>query len=190
MRAFLVIAHKFSGDVNLNDLPGSGRIDVVARCINAAIFLSHSIRRDVLFFAFFPKLGMRIKIDASRVRYLNPDERSTAALIRNAILYFSPDREVPASPGFYIKSSSLEEVLDELESVGPIYHLREDGEDLRSVELEKDASFVLSDSMNLTEEEEEAVKRRARGVISVGPKSLLSSHVIAIVHNEMDRRGL
>ncbi|HHE75687.1 MAG TPA: tRNA (pseudouridine(54)-N(1))-methyltransferase TrmY, partial [Candidatus Aciduliprofundum boonei] len=42
MRAFLLIGHKFSGDVNLNDLAGSGRIDVITRCINAATFLSHN----------------------------------------------------------------------------------------------------------------------------------------------------
>ena len=190
MRAFLLIGHKFSGDVNLNDLAGSGRIDVITRCINAATFLSHNIRRDVLFFAYFSKLHVRLKIDTSRVKYLNPDERSTAALIRNAIVNYSPEREIRTSPGFYIKKATLEDILDELESVGKLYYLREDGEDLRTMEIEKDASFVLSDSVNLSDEEEREVMRRAEGIISVGPKSLLSSHVITIIHNELDRRGL
>ncbi len=190
MRAFLVVAHKFRGEVNLNDLPGSGRIDVVARCINASIFLSHTIRRDVLFFVYFPRIGMRIKIDASKVKYLNPDERSTAALIRNALLNYSEDKEIRTSPGFYIRSANLEDVLEELVSVGALYYLREDGKDIRSVELERNSSFILSDSVNMSNDEENMLLEKGAALISVGPKSLLSSHVIAIVHNELDRRGL
>jgi len=189
MRAFLVIGHKFRGDVNLNDLPGSGRIDVIARCINAAIFLSHDIRRDVLFFAYFPRIGARLKIDSSKVKYLNPDERSTAALIRNAIVRMD-DVEKRTSPGFYIKRASLEEVLQELSNLGKVYYLREDGQDIRKVNIEGDAAFILSDSVNMSGEEEMKIIQNVQGIISVGPKSILSSHTITIVHNELDRRGL
>lgn len=190
MRAFLIIAHKFRGEINLNDLPGSGRIDVIARCVNSSIFLSHDIRRDVLFFAYFPKINMRLKIDASKVKYLNPDERTTAALIRNAVILANPEKEIRSSPGFYVKYATLEDVLGELESLGPVYYLREDGDDIREVELASNASFILSDSVNMSDEEEKMVMRVAKSIISVGPKSLLSSHTISIVHNEMDRRGL
>ena len=189
MRVFLVLGHKFRGDINLNDLPGSGRIDVIARCINAAIFLSHNIRRDVIFYAYFPRINVRLKIDSSRVKYLNPDERSTAALIRNAVINMGED-EKRTSPGFYIKRTSLEDVLDEIESLAPLYYLKEDGEDIRMTPMEKDAAFVLSDSVNMGDEEEREVLKRAKGIISVGPKSLLSSPTITIVHNELDRRGL
>ncbi len=189
MRAFLVVGHKFRGDINLNDLPGSGRIDVIARCINAAIFLSHNIRRDVLFYAYFPRIDIRLKIDSSKVKYLNPDERSTAALIRNAIVNVG-EGEKRTSPGFYVKRSSLEEVLTEIEDLASIYYLREDGKDIREVNIGKDAAFVLSDSVNMGNDEEKRVLERAKGIISVGPKSLLSSHTITIVHNELDRRGL
>ncbi len=189
MRAFLVIGHKFRGDINLNDLPGSGRIDVIARCINASIFLSHNIRRDVLFFAFFPRIGVRLKIDSSKVKYLNPDERSTAALIRNAILNLGKG-EKRTSPGFYVKKCTLDDVLKELKTMGKVYYLRENGKDIRNVQIEKDAVFVLSDSVNMSEEEEKIVLDVSEEIISVGSRSLLSSHTITIVHNELDRRGL
>ncbi len=189
MRSFLVIGHKFRGDINLNDLPGSGRIDVIARCINSAIFLSHDIRRDVQFYAFFPRIGVRIKIDSSEVKYLNPDERSTAALIRNAMVNLDEgDRRT--SPGFYIKRATLEDVLNEMARYGELYLLHEEGEDIREVNLSGDAGFILSDSVNMEREEEEIVEMHSSRRISVGPRSILASHTITIVHNEMDRRGL
>ncbi len=189
MRAFLVIGHKFKGEINLNDLPGSGRIDVIARCINAAIFLSHNIRRDVLFFAYFPQINVRLRIDSLRVKYLNPDERSTSALIRNAILKID-DNEVNSSPGFYIKRADFREVLSEIAEIGKVYYLREDGKDIRNLEFPANISFVLSDSVNMSKDEEKLLEKFADGIVSIGPKSILSSHTISIVHNELDRRFL
>ena len=50
-RHFYVKSHaKTSPDINLKDLPGSaGRLDIVARCINAAFWLSYGIRKNVVF---------------------------------------------------------------------------------------------------------------------------------------------
>ncbi len=190
MRAFIVVAHKFKGDINLNDLPGSGRIDVVCRCINAAIFMSHRIRKDVEFYAYFPNLGVRIRIYSSRVKYLNPDERSTAALIRNAIKQGATEEEKSSSPGFYIKKSTFENLLKEVSSKYSLYHLHEEGDDIREIRIEPNPAFVLSDSLNLTEEEEKIVDKYSMARISVSPRSLLGSHAIVITHNELDRRGL
>ncbi len=189
MRSFLVIAHKFEGEINLKDLPGSGRIDVVTRCINAAIFLSHDIRRDVLFYTYFPKIGVRIKIDSRRVKYLNPDERSTAALIKKA-LERKKEYEVESTPGFFIRKETYEGVIDELTRNGKLFYLKEDGMDIRKINIPKDAAFILGDNLDLTEEEEKALAKRDVPKISVSPRSILSSHVIIIVHNELDRRGL
>ncbi len=189
MRAFLIIGHKFRGEINLNDLPGSGRIDVIARCINSAIFLSHDIRRDVMFFAHFPRISATLRIDSSEVKYLNPDERSTAALIRNAIVQMECDK-VRTSPGFYIRRATLKETLREVSKYGEVFYLHEDGEDIRSTDIPENAVFVLSDSVNPDEEEERLIREFSSKAISLGPRSLLASHAITVVHNEMDRRGL
>ncbi len=188
MKTFAVIAHKFKGEINLNDLPGSGRVDVIARCINSSIFLSHDIRRDVVFSFFAPNIQVRIKIDSSKVKYLNPDERSTAALIRNAILKMGEREET--SPGFFSRNLSFDEFLKELKGMGKIYYLHEDGEDIRDVNISKNPVFLLSDSVNLSEEEEMKIEELAEKKISVSPKIILASHAITIVNNELDRRGL
>ena len=189
MRTFLVIAHRFSGYVNLKDLPGSGRIDVITRCINASVFLSHAIRQNVNFLVFFPHLQARLKIDSRRVRYLNPDERSIAGLIKKAMEKIK-DYEMESTPGFFIKRSSFREVIDEITDMGKLFYLREDGKDIREVDIPTDSSFVLGDQADLTEEEEKVLLQYEPEIVKVSPRSLLSSHVIVIVHNELDRRGL
>ena len=48
-RRFAIIGHRVpaSGEVFLNDLAGgSGRLDVLCRAINTALFVSHGIRQD------------------------------------------------------------------------------------------------------------------------------------------------
>ena len=49
MRHFALVGHRAtsSGSINLNDLAGScGRMDVLARAISSALFLSHGIREN------------------------------------------------------------------------------------------------------------------------------------------------
>ena len=48
-RRFAIIGNRApsSGKLNLNDLPGDGgRMDVLVRAVNSALFISHDIRRD------------------------------------------------------------------------------------------------------------------------------------------------
>ena len=49
MASFAIVGHlaRTDGDFSLNDLPGAGRMDVLCRCVNASLFLSHDLRRDV-----------------------------------------------------------------------------------------------------------------------------------------------
>jgi tRNA pseudouridine-54 N-methylase len=80
-------------------------------------------------------------------------------------------------------------VADVIDGIpGPLIHLREGGKDIRGVEIPRDVAFVLSDSIELTGEEEAVVARRRVAVCSVGPVSVHTGDAIAIVHNEMDRR--
>ena len=102
MNRFIVVGHKAvtSGDFKLDDMAGgAGRLDILLRCINSAMFLSHGIRRDteiILVLQGEPDPPRTIRINGSEVRYLNPDERSTGALVRNAL---DPDHRVPVACG-------------------------------------------------------------------------------------------
>src|SRR4030042_6619995 len=108
MRRFVILGHKVpvSGDFTLNDLPGSaGRLDVLCRAVGASLFVSHGIRRDTEVVLLIQD-SVEIRIAGDRVRRLNPDERSTAALLQQA-LQQATDEELQASPGILVARSSL-----------------------------------------------------------------------------------
>ena len=124
------------------------------------------------------------------LRYLNPDERSTASLIRNALLKkVGEDEEVRASPGVSVTRMSFPDVLEQLSTKGSFVYLKEDGEDCRSFEFPEDPIFILGDNQDLTEEEEVAFMAYSPKKICLGPKSLHADHCMIIVQNELDRRS-
>ncbi len=166
-------------------------MDILIRCINSSFFLSHSLRKDVEAFLILqggedaPKT-LRFKGD--ELRYLNPDERSTASLIRNALLKKLGESEINASPGIYVSRRGLREVLSSLVECGEIVYLKEEGEDIREAELPEDIIFVLGDDRDLSEDEERVLKEHADRSFCLGPISYHSDHCITIAQNEMDRR--
>ncbi len=196
MRRFVIIGHRAdtTGNFKLDDVcGGAGRLDVLIRCVNSAFFLSHSIRRDVEVFLILqggedaPKT---IRFCGDDLRYLNPDERSTASLIRNALLKKVAEKEIRASPGIYVSRKSFEEILVDLAKGGELLYLKENGKDIRDVRLEGDLIFVLGDDRDLSKEEERILSVHASETLSLGPASYHSDHCITLVNNELDRRGL
>ena len=190
MRRFIVLGHEAhtSPDFSLDDIPGSsGRIDILARCATSAFLLSHGIRKDVELFLVLcgpPAKPRMIRMAGAELRHLNPDERSTAALFLKA-LQIESIAESLCTPGIYVSGTGFLELLETIR--GPFILLKEDGEDIRSHRIPKDPVFVLSDHLDLTEEEEEALMARDPMVISLGPRSLHSNQCITLVHNELDR---
>ena len=192
MRKFVVVGHKAvtTPKFSLNDLPGgAGRMDIVARCVNASLFLSHDLRRDVEIFAVLlgePSPPVTIRISGEKVRYLSPDERSPAALIKKALEKgVPPAGEEESTPGIYISKRSFADVIGSLEN---IVYLHEDGEDIRTVQLSGDETFVLSDHQNLTPEEEEILSAKGARRVSLGKKLYHADHCIVMVNHELDRR--
>lgn len=82
MRYFIVIGKNTitNADFNLNDLCGAtGRLDILLRCVNSAFFLSNNIRKDVELFLILQN-KRTIRLVGKELKYLNPDERSSASL--------------------------------------------------------------------------------------------------------------
>ncbi|NLX48250.1 MAG: tRNA (pseudouridine(54)-N(1))-methyltransferase TrmY [Euryarchaeota archaeon] len=194
MRRYIVIGHKAATAAifKLDDLAGgAGRLDVLLRCINSAFFLSHDIRKDVeviLVLQGPPAPARTIRLVGSELRYLNPDERSTGALIRNALMK-DPRSEERSTPGIYVSSRTFPDVLGLLGEGTEVVYLKEDGSDIRETELPEDVTFVLSDHMDLTPDEEGLLLQYQPKVVNLGPISYHADHCITIVNNELDRRS-
>ncbi len=199
MKDFIIIGHKaVTAPFSLNDLPGAaGRMDILCRCVNAALFLSHDLRRDVRVYLVLkggsqPKL---ICFDSSKVRYLSPDERSAASLIKKAIEKNAQDFWTESTPGVSTRNGDFAELLAEMNtpylntgSDKKIIYLREDGEDIRGKKFDTDNFlFVLGDHEGLTNDEEKIIVEHEHEIVSVSPLSLHAEHCIVLLHNEMDR---
>jgi tRNA (pseudouridine54-N1)-methyltransferase len=191
MRRFLILGHKaaIEPDFTLNDLPGgAGRIDVLCRAIGASLFLSHGIRKDVET-SLLLQDRVHIRIYGEYVKRLNPDERSTAAMIKHALKALkdsSSDDEVRSTPGITAARRTLPDVLDVLlEANATPVVLHEDGEPAESFSFPENPAFVLSDHTEFSESDQLALVDFPR--ISLGAKALHTSQAITITHYLLDQ---
>ena len=199
-RNFIVIAHRArsDGNIHLNDLCGaSGRWDGVARSITSALFLSHDMRRDTSIHILLlgpddpPKL---LTVNGGSVKYLNPDERASSALMKKCLKEYLPQRSgysITPSPGITITRTSLNDVLETLN--GKVFNLHEDGIPMNDPSMvnvrEGPITFVLSDDMDLTEEEDKLIREGCLRTISIGPTILHTHMTISIIHHFLDMAG-
>jgi tRNA (pseudouridine54-N1)-methyltransferase len=131
-----------------------------------------------------------VRFEGSDLRNLNPDERSTAALIRGALDEKEGaigHMEAESSPGVSISRRGFEGVLDELD--GTVLALHEDGEPVVEVDPPTAPAFVLSDHQDFTASETELLAERADRRVCLGPERLHGDHAITVAHNWLDTDG-
>lgn len=194
MRQFLVIGHDAptTPEFSLDDLAGSaGRLDLLCRCVSAAFFLSHDIRESVRTHLV---LGgeYTVTFDGSTLRHLNPDERSTAALIRGAL----SEREeaighmpVQSTPGVSIRRMGFEATLERLSKDATVVQLHENGDPVIDHDCPEDPMFVLSDHHDFTEMEMQLLSEKVDARLRLGPEPLHANHAITVAHNWLDTTG-
>lgn len=194
MRQFIVSGHDvpITSDFSLDDLAGgAGRLDVLCRCVSSAFFLSHAIREDVRTYLV---LGdeFTVRFEGSELRRLNPDERSTAALVRKALDEREEaigHMEVETSPGVYLSRRGFEPILESAAGDGTVIQLHEGGDPAVEVEPPTDPVFVLSDHRDFAEGEAELLSERADERVRLGPERLHANHAITVAHNWLDTDG-
>jgi tRNA (pseudouridine54-N1)-methyltransferase len=193
MRTFIIVGHKATTSPNfsLDDIPGtSGRLDILCRAITAAFVVSHGIRKDVCVYLVllggdWPKT---IQLKGETLRHLNPDERTTAALLKKALAVLATPEWAMSTSGIFVRQGGLEGLLSDLKEKRLVY-LREDGCDIRKMDgssLALDTAFILGDHTGMTAEEEGLIGRAGAVTVSLGPTSLHADHCIVLLNWILD----
>lgn len=188
MKQFILYASKAvtSPDFSLDDLPGSGgRMDLVARCICNALWISHDLRRDSCIHVVAcgsPNPPVVISFYGNRLKGVSPDERNIAAWIKKALAMKRKN------PGISIRKLSFQQLVEELASDGSFFYiLHEKCRDISEEKLKVDSVFVLGDHIGLPKKEEKFVERFEHDKISLGTTSYLASQCITVLHYELDK---
>lgn len=88
-RNIVILCHNISLDVatgifDVNNLL-KGRIDVLARCVASALWVSNKIRTDTTFYCMLFPHNLTIEIQGSCVQSLTPDERTMALYLQRTL---------------------------------------------------------------------------------------------------------
>lgn len=194
MRQFVISGHEAptSPEFSLDDLPGgAGRLDLLARCVTSALVLSHGIREAVRTHLVLAD-AYTVTFDGSSLRNFNPDERSTAARVRNAL----EEREeaighvpVETSPGVSLSRRDFAATVEHAARDGSVVHLHEAGVPAVEVDPPTNPVFVLSDHQDFTETEAAYLDDVSDQRLSLGPEAIHADHAISVVHNYLDTDG-
>ena len=83
---------------------------ICCSCIREAFCLSYAIRKDNNLYLYFQKEKILIKFEGYRLRYLGPDERSQALLLKKVLdksistINSDGNKWIKSTPGIYSKS--------------------------------------------------------------------------------------
>ena len=192
-RWFAIIGHRApsSGVLNLNDLAGSGgRMDVLVRAVNSALFVSHGIRQDshvLLHLMGGAGPNRRIWFDGSSIGGVRPDERSIAGQIKGVLKEEVPPRGHfrEFSSGILHSGGGVEQTVEEWESRGvcPVV-LDAGGGDFSEVPTTMDLGFIISDDKPLDQEDTRSLQGSVS--LSLGDRWLQGHSCIAILHYLLD----
>ena len=192
MRRFAVLGHRTDAHStwSLNDLPGSGRADVLIRNVTAALLDSHGIRSDVeviLHLMAGAGTGRRLRINGSDLRGLQPDERSAAGLIMTALSPPTPPRGrwVGVRPGLEVSSGGLAVTLDEWSNLGVTSCVLDaGGQPVGGLQVTEDMGFILSDDRPFTEDDHVVMAGLQR--VSLGQRWMQGHASIHVIHHHLD----
>ena len=193
-REFVYFSSKAVTTGNFTDLADAGRMDIACHTVIQAFFLSRDRRKDIKLHLFFygrPDPPKHLEIWSDKDGELTSVNKKDVIKVIKRLLYkYRAGEKKEVDPGCFVeKKSVLSFVEDLLEQDRNVYVLDEKGEDIRSIDIGENPVFILGDHEGVTFKE---LRRLRKSVIpvKVGPHSYFASQVIAVVHNELDRRNL
>ena len=191
MRHFVYFSKNAATSGNFGDLMKAGRMDIAIHVIIAAFFLSHDFRKDAkvhLVFYGMPDPPKHIELQVTDE--LEISKKDVGNLIKKILYKYRDGKKTEVFPKCFVEKKSLLNVVEELKENGnEIFLLDGKGEDIRKKEISENCVFILGDQDGIPQKEMKRLKKMADSV-SVGPKTYFASQVVAVVNNELDRRGI
>lgn len=165
---------------NLHD---AGRLDITYECVVTSLFLSHGIRRDVIFHVVLngpPKPPLHMKIDGDQLYDVRTDVETWQEILKKVIAG-------KPHPGISVDRSSFEALLKREAQTHHVYVLEESGKNVAELELADDSVFVLGDHVGLPRNVERFALRFGEK-ISLGKQPYLAASCITIINYLLDRK--
>lgn len=183
-REFILYSRMGRTSPTFKDLHDAGRLDIVYECAVASLFLSHGIRKNVVFHAILggpPSPPLHITVHGATLFDVRTDQKTWEKIMRKVL---SGGRH----PGITIDKTSFEALVKEKAKQGTVYILEEGGRDIFEVKVDEKCIFVLGDHVGLPKRVEDFALRYGEK-ISLGKQPYLAASCITILNYLLDRRG-
>jgi tRNA (pseudouridine54-N1)-methyltransferase len=160
-------------------------LDIVYECVVASLFLSHAIRKDVVFHAVLngpPSPPVHLKVDGLTLHDVRTDQQTWTSILKKVLAG-------KTHPGVNAEKLSFEALLREKAKNAQIYVLEEGGRDIFEVQIGENPVFVLGDHVGLPRKVE-AFAMRYGEKVSLGKKPYLAAACITVLNYLLDRKEL
>jgi tRNA (pseudouridine54-N1)-methyltransferase len=155
----------------------------VYECVIAGLFLSHGIRKNIVFHAILngpPTPPLHIEINGEQLYDVRTDVDTWLHILKKVI-------SGKSHPGITTGKTSFEALLKAKAEKAHVYVLEEDGKPVDQIESPENALFVLGDHVGLPKKAEDFVLRYGEK-ISLGRQPYLAASCITILNYLLDKR--
>jgi len=183
IREFILFSRLGRTDTSFTNLREAGRLDIVHECIVASLFLSHRLRRNVLFHAVLsgaPNPPLHIEINGANLYDVRTDVITWQEILRKVI-------SGKTHPGIKTSKTSFESILKAKAKNSRIYVLEEGGKDIHETKIEPSSVFVLGDHVGLPRKAE-SFALRFGDKVSLGKQPYLAASCITIINYLLDKQ--
>ena len=182
-REFILFSRLGKTNAAFKNLHDAGRLDIVHECIVTSLFLSHGIRKNVVFHVTLngpPNPPLHIEINGERLYDVRTDMDTWQRILKKVL-------SGKSHPGITTSKTSFESLLKAKAKTASIYVLEEDGKDIAETNMPANAMFVLGDHIGLPKKAEAFALRYGKK-ISLGKQPYLAASCITILNYLMDRQ--
>ena len=182
-REFLLFSRIARTHGMFKNLHDAGRLDITYECIVASLFLSHGLRKNVIFHSILngpPNPPIHIQIDGEHLYDVRTDVGTWELILKKVLSNKS-------HPGITVSKRSFESLLKTKADTKQIFVLEEGGQKIDPRDLPSDSLFVLGDHIGLPKKVENFALRYGNK-ISLGKTPYLASSCITVLNYLLDRK--